>query len=412
MLLKFIWTIIILFTCAQSNAQVNLVMNPSLEQYSNCPSAWDEIKYADYWTSLDTTWNPLDWVHDPTGVPDYCNICAGSNPFVGIPNTPNYHHYPRTGSGMAEVIMFYDEIDTGYSRDYLEGNLNGTLTLGKSYCVSFYITLEQGSTYAINHIGAFLDDGTIDSTHRYGRPQSQYSPQILQTTIISDTLNWVKVQGSFVASGKEKYITIGNFSDKTHTSYIPAPGVDTTGIYAGDVGGYSYYLVDDISVIASETVANAGSDKHISIGDSVLIGTNDGYLPTYWYAHGTVIDSNTAGFYVHPTTTMTYVMSLDVCGTITYDTITVYVGPLSLSNIQKAEDVVMYPNPATDDITIEHAKGDKFMLSDMVGRTVRTVILASDKETLNISYLQKGLYVGEVIDLPTRVKTTMKIIKE
>jgi hypothetical protein len=35
MLLKFIWTIIIMFTCVQSNAQVNLVMNPSLEQFSN-----------------------------------------------------------------------------------------------------------------------------------------------------------------------------------------------------------------------------------------------------------------------------------------------------------------------------------------------------------------------------------------
>jgi hypothetical protein len=144
----------------------------------------------------------------------------------------------------------------------------------------------------------------------------------------------------------------------------------------------------------------------------VLIGTNDGYLPAYWYSSGVLIDSNTAGFYVHPTTTTTYVMGLDVCGTVTYDTITVYVGPLSLSNSQQITNVTIHPNPATDEVTIEHAKGNKLILSDMVGRTVCTVILASDKETLNIAYLQNGLYAAQVIDTSTGLKTTLKVVKE
>ena len=39
--MKYIIPILLLFTCALSKAQVNLVKNPSLEEYSPCPSGPD-----------------------------------------------------------------------------------------------------------------------------------------------------------------------------------------------------------------------------------------------------------------------------------------------------------------------------------------------------------------------------------
>ncbi len=77
--------------------------------------------------------------------------------------------------------------------------------------MTFYTTLEQSSAYAINHIGAYLDDGSIDGGQDSvgcAAPQTEYVPQVFETSIINDTLNWVKVQGSFVANGTEKFITI------------------------------------------------------------------------------------------------------------------------------------------------------------------------------------------------------------
>ena len=34
--------------------QVNYVLNPSFEQYKNCPNDADQIKFANYWSSIDT----------------------------------------------------------------------------------------------------------------------------------------------------------------------------------------------------------------------------------------------------------------------------------------------------------------------------------------------------------------------
>jgi hypothetical protein len=392
--------IILVFTCAQSNAQVNLVMNPSLEQYSNCPNNNDEIKYANYWQSLDSSWNPPDWSHDLNGVPEYCNSCAGPYSPYGVPSFINYYQYPRTGDGMAQVQMFYDEVDPTYTykRDYLQGHLSNTLIAGKSYCVTFYVVLNNGSTYAINQIGAYLDNGTVDTTHQPDLPQTIYTPQILETAIISDTLKWVKVQGSFIAVGNERLITIANFFDKAHTTFIPAPGVDTTGIYAGGVGRVSWYLIDDVSVIEMETKAYAGGNKHISAGDSVLIGTNDGYLPTYWFANGNLIDSNTAGFYVRPTITTSYVMSLDVCRTITYDTITVFVGPLGLSNIQSGRfNVKIYPNPVNDELNITGIEQHTtFRLRNVTGICLLQGSFEIGNNMVSISNLPQGIYILEM----------------
>ncbi len=96
------------------------------------------------------------------------------------------------------------------------------LIQGQSYCVTFFVTLGQAFDYAVNHIGAYLDSGIIDTTKNCGSPQTTHVPQIQILNIINNTLNWVKIEGSFTATGTEKFITIGNFYDKTHTTYIPS----------------------------------------------------------------------------------------------------------------------------------------------------------------------------------------------
>ena len=113
---------------------------------------------------------------------------------------------------MTQVQMFYNEWSFATSkRDYLQGHFSSVLTPGQSYCVTFYVVQEDISTYAINKIGAYIDDGTIDTTHNTGLIQKQFTPQILETTVITDTSYWTKIQGSFIATGTEKYMTIGNF---------------------------------------------------------------------------------------------------------------------------------------------------------------------------------------------------------
>ena len=233
-------------------AQINLVFNPSFEIYSDCPENVDGATYANYWTTLDSSWRAPDWSHDLGGVPEYCNICAPPYGYAGVPENVFFYHYPRTGNGMMQLQMFHDQADhSPYDRDYLQGHLSHTLEEGKTYAVTFYVVHEHQEAYAIGHIGAYLDDGTIDTTHNPEWTQSQYTPQIVDTSVINDTTNWTKIQGVLTGDGHQRLITIGNFYDLAHTNVRVL--VDTNGSYAFG-GAYAWYLVDDVSVIDCSNV--------------------------------------------------------------------------------------------------------------------------------------------------------------
>ena len=313
--------VVILFICAsiKGEAQINLVKNGDFEQETTCPYYPDQIKIAKYWSCIDTGYISTtdSFAGNNQCSPEYINLC-GTNTTVAAPNNILFYQFPHSAAGMADVAMYYNIIDTSiaYQRDYLMGRLSTTLIGGQSYCVTFYVVMANTADFAINNIGAYLDDGSIDTNGHCGWPHTQYTPQVLDTTIINDTLNWVKIQGSFIANGTEKYITIGNFCDTAHTNKIR--------LHPGNV---SYYEVDDVSVIATGATAYAGPDKYISRGDTATIGVdvNGGGMPCYWYVYGSSVPIDSGGtIQVHPLDTVTYVVAMDLCGTVTYDTVTVF----------------------------------------------------------------------------------------
>ena len=136
----------ILFTCAciSSQAQVNYVLNPSFEQYSSCPTALDQIEYANYWNGIDSTWVLVILISGrfacrTTAIP--VRIPA-SNSYVSVPFNTDFYQYPRTGNGMVQVRMLINtalKSGTADDRDYLQGRLYRPLTSGKNYCVTFYV---------------------------------------------------------------------------------------------------------------------------------------------------------------------------------------------------------------------------------------------------------------------------------
>ena len=263
-------------------AQQNCVVNPDFEAYSFCPYDGDQIRAAKYWSSTDS-------LGLSKCIPEYINSCADINSTVSAPQGGGYWQYPHSGNGMVEGVMFYDESyplpPDGYYKDFIQGRLTKKLTAGKSYCVSFYVNLEEWSNNAIKDIGAYLDDGTIDTMAPCGPPRNSIIPQVVNTGgVLSDTMRWVKIEGSFTANGKEKFITIGNFRDKAHTTYAPIP----LNNYNGGLH-YSYYLIDDVSVVESGTKANAGPDTHVGQGDSVFTGLPDKAMDCYWTKLGSSI---------------------------------------------------------------------------------------------------------------------------
>ncbi len=398
--------ILILTICAciplAGQAQINLVLNPSFEQHTLCPNGFDEAAYATSWNGIDTNFNIGDTINI-TCVPEYINECSSSIN-AGAPFNAYFYHYPRTGSGMTQVGM-YSRIATGDNtqRDYLQGKLKSLLVSGQAYCVTFYVTTDQCSGWAVNNIGAYFDNGTIDTVmwQNCGYPLTYCTPQVYDTSVVYDTLNWIKVQGTFVANGTEHFITIGNFFDSAHTSAIPVP---VNPSYAWGVGGadpnyMAYYLVDDVSVIPINAAANAGPAGATSAtGDSVFIGTTDGYLPCKWYIVGSgLIDSNIAGFNVHPDTTTKYVMELDVCGTLSYDTVTITVWPLGIPTPLGSCNIQVYPNPVAGVLHISGlTQNSTYRLLDITGSCIQTGPLQSGNNVVTITDIIPGTYLLEL----------------
>jgi len=283
-----------------------------------------------------------------------------------------------------------------------------SLIAGQTYCVTFYVVRFTYGGYANNNIGAYLDNGSIDSTNECHSYQTEYIPQVLDTAIITDTLNWTKIQGSFIANGTERFITIGNFFDTAHTEHIQYLGYFSEG----------YYLVDDVSVIESNTTAYAGPDTTITLGDTAWLGvdSNGAGMPCYWYVLGSTSAIDSGGrIGVAPTDTITpttYVVMMDLCGTITYDTVTVTV--LSTSAIKPVATfpaVNVYPNPAINELNIDNAQGCGFTIFNMLGQPVLQDNITSPKQAENISGLINGVYTIQLLN-SSGYKKNIRLLKE
>jgi hypothetical protein len=392
---KSILLLILVICFIDAHAQVNYVLNPSFEDYSKCPYALDQIKFANYWSPIDTlNYPPTDSFGDPRCTPEYCNKCAGSNPYAGVPW--NGYFYPRTGNGMAHVMMYYDgSLSNNFpdQRNYLQGRLYRTLVAGKSYCVTFFVSFEFNTGYAINHIGAYLDNGEIDTTQNCGLPQTTHIPQVADSNVIFDSINWTKIEGSFTATGAEKFITIGNFFDLAHTTAVYIPG---------SADPVSFYLVDDVTVVQSETPAYAGGKKFKLKTDSVFIGRSEVLPDCEWYRNGVLIDTFHSGFWVKDTANTTYVVKQDFCGNVKYDTAYIVIAKLGVSSVGSEGVFKVYPNPATKEITIQtvnNVSSAQLAIYDLSGRVIlmRNVGFVEGETHVPLA-LSGGVYVVELID--------------
>ncbi len=397
----------VLFPLAAS-AQLNHVLNGSFEQHRKCPDNFDQVKYANYWNGIDTSWVTDSIMSTiPPCLPEYENTCGV--PGFRLPSTPWFYQYPHTGNALIQSVIYYNYGYAGLDQyNYLQGRLNNHLTAGKSYCVTFFVNRAHATGYSINKIGAYLDDGSIDTTRHCGLPQTQYTPQVLDTSIISDTLSWTRIQGSFIASGTERFITIGDFFDTGNV-------VKAT---TGSGTDFGLYLIDDVSVIASDAIAYAGADTFVRQGDTAQVGAikNGDGMPCWWYIMGNTAPIDSGGtIKVHPSVTTTYVVKMDLCGTITYDTVKVWVWPSSVSNQQPAiRNCRVYPNPSAGALTIQNASGCEVVLYDVLGReALRPGQLSSGPaDAIDISALPKGVYLLKVTDTITGENLTLRLLKE
>ena len=219
-------------------AQNNLVPNPSFEIYINCPTIMTQIYFAFPWFT-----GSKDMINGALiSSTDYYNSCNNSiNGFVGVPVFGSLgFQYPRTGNAFAGYIFW--ETGGGY-REYLEVKLIEPLDSGIKYCVGFWVNNSGFGHWAIDAFGlVFTKDSllTIEATPIIRAPDIE-NPS---GNIITDSLNWTKISGEYIAKGGEKFITIGCFLNNS----------DINKIVFSHYNDYAYYLVDDVSVVRCDEI--------------------------------------------------------------------------------------------------------------------------------------------------------------
>lgn len=207
------------FAVSEGISQVNLVPNPSFEEYTECPSILGQIELTG-WSSYRES-------------PDYFNSCSNVQGCSVPINIAGYQN-PATGNAYCGFQTFF----TSNLREYLGVQLISPLEIGKLYNLSFKIVRAHGGLMearcATNKIGLKFSTTPYDFDNP--SPINNFA-HLYSDEIITDTSNWTIISGTFVADLPYDYIMLGNFFDDNNTDTI---------IYESTCR--AFYFVDDVSV--------------------------------------------------------------------------------------------------------------------------------------------------------------------
>ncbi len=229
----------------------SLVPNNGFENYIVCPTGFSEF-----------TGKVSNWQNPNTATPDYMNACANPNP-AGMPKNGIGYQVAHGGNGYAGIYTFSG---TTY-REFIQVQLISPLISGHTYYLSMYVVLHNKSQTAIDDLGAYISVTAPNTTGLGMLPGLPY-PQIFNPygSVITDTLNWTLMEGIYIATGGEKFLTLGHLKNDVSTTYLSLP--------YGTVGAY-YYFDDvnliDVTLLPITFVHFSGSLQTNNLNNSVLL---------------------------------------------------------------------------------------------------------------------------------------------
>ncbi|MES2515381.1 MAG: T9SS type A sorting domain-containing protein [Bacteroidota bacterium] len=226
-----------IFLFKNSTSQ-NLIQNGSFEISTNndCYGSFDHHTFPNPHI-LDSWYN----YNSPDYFSSVCSVGAYSVPFnlFGINNAKH---------GATYVGIYIYSKDTE-NKEYIYQQLTAPLQSGKIYCLNFYISRADKIPFAIKNMGAYFSNSLPPMVTNY---YINATPQVLnQSGFLSDTINWMEIQGCFTAQGGEQYITIGNFNSNANTDTLRIQSTDPLTGAGNDI---AYYYIDDVTLIDQTTV--------------------------------------------------------------------------------------------------------------------------------------------------------------
>jgi len=385
------------------NAQkiANYITNGSFEEHYPC-NGLNMINLCKGWRSIDSSLY--------AGV-FYFHTCFGN-----VPSDQGAIQYPKTGNGFggAVFLCLQPECLSSANRSFFRNRLKKPLNANQKYCVRFYVNLRDPSSVAIDKVGAYFSDNTIDTITKISIPLPFLIPQVsnINGNIITDTLNWIPVTGTFVASGFETNLVLGNFYTDANTNTL------TVKTYT-PLFRTCDFNIDDVSCIPLDLPAYAGPDRSCKIGDSVYVGRERDFAidpGCTWYQlpNMNVPVATASGIWVKPTVTTTYVVKqiLD-CSALKYDTVVVYadlVGLVSSSEVENSFKIKMLSNH----LEIENVGNKNYSLNifDAQGKEVFSQSNLNQHFKFNFAEYPNGVYVVQIQNQQGVLRKKVVYVKE
>lgn len=301
--MKWFTFIILFFAFLTSNAQ-NLVSNNSFEEITDC-------------------YTPVGWSDHYSNSVDYLNACSGM-----VPETGRGYQAAQDGDGFAGIYTVVNNGDFYEYREILGTELTSSLEPGETYYISFYTSRADCMNCSSDNLGTLFS--TTDRDFSTGTDVPNYA-HFSTTEIISDSTNWVKVSGSFVADSAYNYIFIGNFFDYESTEFSML-GEATCW---GDIPYCSaYYFIDNVCV--SRDSMTCIEPQHIGVEEYV-----------------------------------------------------------------SSSDQLIYPNPFEGELKLNlpNLTNGEIKIFDLKGKLVfQSYFSGADAETFDLSHLERGAYIYQVVD--------------
>ena len=238
-----------LITPAVTMAQ-NLVPNPGFEETDSCTFGLGLGALHDWYSASIT--------------PDHLQSCQPYGSANSLPLNIATFQYPYEGGSCAGLITF-DGHTGEEQREWLMVSLLDTLVPGATYYCSLRANAAFGGNgwnpinwLASSNLGMLFT--TYDRHWSWGDPlpSAMNQAQILYPQVLSDTVDWTLVSGSFVADSAYSYLIIGNFFSNALTDTLH---------FASDIpewGEFSYTLVDAVCVSPYPEGCERGSGMHDS----------------------------------------------------------------------------------------------------------------------------------------------------
>jgi hypothetical protein len=401
--MKLFCKIFVLFniytSCTSFNniyAQTNLISNGYFEIIDSCPPGI--LVPNDSYLADAVGWR----IGSLT--PDLFNACSNSN--NNVPHAAlGYQKDCCNGNGFSGEYVFYKNSFGNDQREYIFTQLSNSLESEHKYIASIYVSNSDYWNNALSTIGMlFTDTATILPS---GQGFIQANPQIVSHNLLSDTLNWMLIQDTFISVGNEIFMTIGNFNTDA-----------TSGIVS--MSGEAYYYIDGVSLydITNGSCNNfwdAGFDKYITEGDSIRLGAintdNSSYIWVNSIGGTTYLNSNIdARPWSKPNTNTTYYVT-KTCpnNNVFRDTVTVYVQQITgIKRITNNPQFNLYPNPSSDNVTINYdiVTDAVIEITDVTGNLVGTYNLPVSGTIIQIKNdnLPSGVYMYRIIGNNTVIK--------